>query len=68
MKFGKSTLMIMTATAALGMGHAGPLSVFSDSKSPKKCLLPSCKNLTDHNGGYCSAKHSAEHRQLLKGK
>ena len=26
-------------------------------KQKKKCLLPECDELTEHNGGYCSAEH-----------
>jgi hypothetical protein len=36
-------------------------------KSPKpmrKCALPRCEVLTSHNGGYCSAEHCKEHRDM----
>lgn len=29
----------------------------------RKCLLPSCENMTSHNGGYCSAEHCRLHRK-----
>jgi len=32
-------------------------------KKPIKCLLPSCNNMTTHNGGYCCAEHCKEHRK-----
>lgn len=37
-------------------------------KKPKKCSLPGCEKETYHNGGYCSAQHCKEHRELLKTK
>jgi hypothetical protein len=35
-------------------------------KQKKKCLLPGCSNLTDHNGGYCSAEHCKQSRNKTK--
>lgn len=32
----------------------------------RKCALPSCINLTVHNGGYCSAVHCLQHRAQLR--
>lgn len=32
----------------------------------KLCRLPSCKNRTQHNGGYCCADHCREHRAILR--
>ena len=33
-----------------------------------KCLLPTCRGLTTHNGGYCSADHCQQHRDELRHK
>jgi hypothetical protein len=35
-------------------------------KPVKKCRLPNCNNLTDHNKGYCSANHYKLHHKQLK--
>lgn len=38
---------------------------YSSRKQPNpsvKCLLPSCTNVTKHNGGYCCAAHCREHK------
>jgi len=32
-------------------------------KKAHKCLLPSCNNMTIHNGGYCCAEHFKEHNK-----
>jgi len=32
----------------------------------KKCLLPDCDAMTDHNGGYCCAEHCREHQKMRK--
>jgi len=37
-------------------------------KPVKKCKLPDCNNLTDHNKGYCSADHYKLHHKQLKEK
>lgn len=37
-------------------------------KPVKKCLLPNCNNLTDHNKGYCCADHYKSHHKQLKEK
>ncbi len=29
----------------------------------KKCRLPGCENMTNHNGGFCCAEHCLEHRK-----
>jgi hypothetical protein len=43
---------------------AGVLSMPMEQPKPKrKCLLPTCNNLTDHNGGYCCAEHCREHKR-----
>ena len=34
-----------------------------EEKKSTKCLLPSCNNMTNHNGGYCCAEHCKEHRK-----
>jgi hypothetical protein len=40
--------------------HAAP------EKPAKKCSLPSCDTMTQHNGGYCCADHCREHRAILR--
>lgn len=35
-------------------------------KKAKKCALPSCRETTKHNGGYCCAEHCREHRAILR--
>lgn len=35
-------------------------------KRAKKCALPSCYEITKHNGGYCCADHCHEHRAILR--
>ena len=37
-------------------------------KPVKKCRLPNCNNLTDHNKGYCCADHYKSHHKQLKEK
>lgn len=37
-------------------------------KSPKACALPGCNRAHSHNGGYCCAQHSKEHKELIKAK
>lgn len=33
------------------------------TKPETKCLLPECKVMTSHNGGYCCPEHCKEHRR-----
>jgi len=33
----------------------------------RKCLLPSCPLMHNHNGGYCSPEHSRQHTLLREG-
>ena len=37
-------------------------------KPLRKCLLPSCRSLTRHNGGYCCSDHAKEHQAELESK
>lgn len=37
-------------------------------RKEKKCLLPECDILTDHQGGYCCAEHCKKHKRIQKGK
>jgi hypothetical protein len=49
--------------------HSGgmPAPFREPRPKPKKvCTLPSCEELTDHNGGYCCADHCKQHRELRK--
>lgn len=32
------------------------------AKPLRKCVLPGCGVMTDHNGGYCCAEHCRRHR------
>lgn len=52
------SLVLMSAIFGMRLdGHF----YFPNPKEQKKCILPSCANLTSHNGGYCSAAHKKEH-------
>lgn len=56
--------------AMLGLSAGTGFDSFQrrSSKPKTQCLLPDCKELTDHNGGYCSADHCHKHRHQMKGK
>lgn len=45
-----------------GNAHYGGRMKRIKIKEPTICKLPSCENLTTHNGGYCCAEHCKEHR------
>jgi hypothetical protein len=55
-------LAIVAGVTAIGAGSAFN---FNDAtaKAPMKCRLPSCMNMTTHNGGYCCAEHCKKHRK-----
>jgi len=40
-----------------------PIKAKFNVKPSHKCLLPSCQKFTQHNGGYCCAEHSKQHKQ-----
>ena len=54
----------LAMAGVLGMG----IPSFNDEgkPNPKKCSLPSCENLTEHNGGYCCAEHCRQHRAEIR--
>lgn len=44
-----------------------PSRILRKSKPKGKvCLLPGCKKITYHNGGYCCAEHCKDHKSILK--
>ena len=49
-------------TMALSSGIKLPYSLRKPDKNSHKCLLHSCTNTTNHNGGYCCAEHCKRHR------
>jgi hypothetical protein len=46
--------------------NGGLPRILSKEKPLKECLLPGCSKMTRHNGGYCSAEHCKEHRQIMR--
>lgn len=56
--------MFLAAIMGYGMAglRGGPPILTEREKKSRKCLLPSCVNLTTHNGGYCCAEHCKQHR------
>lgn len=53
--------------------HPGLIDAIANKLLPKdkpvkKCKLPDCNNLTDHNKGYCCADHYKSHHKQLKEK
>ena len=36
------------------------------AKPLRKCALPGCCVMTDHNGGYCCAEHCRKHKGTRK--
>jgi hypothetical protein len=50
---------LLAAMMFAGLALSLP-QVAADNRPKRKCRLPDCPNLTDHNGGYCCAEHHAE--------
>ncbi len=62
-----SKLYLATAMGMmLASGYPVPYSLRKPGPKQRVCLLPDCANVTYHNGGYCSAAHCKEHKQMLR--
>ena len=62
---GKAMTMIL---GALALGMDLPTIKMPKKNEPRKCALPECETLTDHNGGYCCAEHCREHKRRTNSK
>ena len=58
----KDNLLGLASMAALAGVNVDKL--VCSIKKQRKCLLPECENMTDHNGGYCCADHCKMHRAM----
>lgn len=56
----------MAASAGVGIDSLLPYQLRKPEKPYRTCSLTTCENLTNHNGGYCCAEHSKEHRKLRR--
>jgi len=64
--YGRRTQSAMAAWMAMAFGMYGPflMDKMPAPKEKRKCRLPTCNILTDHNGGYCCGDHCKQHRRM----
>lgn len=62
-----SALWAAMTEVAMATGYNPfPYALRKPEKTYKTCLLHSCTNRTNHNGGYCCADHCKRHRAVTK--